>query len=42
MIKLPNYQYSVVIEVILSDGAFIITDRGINRSLRFKQSLEKS
>lgn len=42
MIKLPLLQFSVVIGIILSDGYFVTTDRAINRSFRFKQSLDKS
>ena len=42
MIKLPNYQYSVIIGIVLSDGGLALSPRGINRSLRFKQSLNKS
>ena len=42
MIKLPNYQYGVILGVLLSDGTFTITTRSINVSLRFKQSLSKS
>ena len=39
MIKLPEFQYSVVIRLILSDGWFSISNRGINRNLFLKQSL---
>lgn len=39
--KFPSYQFSVIIGVILSDGAFTTTHRSINKSLRFMQSLEK-
>lgn len=42
MIKFPNYQFSVIIGVILSDGAFTSTKRSTNKSLRFMQSLKKS
>ena len=42
MIKLPNYQYSVIIGIVLSDGGLALSPRGINRFLRFKQSLDKS
>lgn len=42
IIKLPNYQYGVIIGVILSDGTFNITNRSLNVSLRLKQSLSKS
>ena len=42
MIKLPNYQFSVIIGVILSDGAFASSIRSVNKNLRFMQSLEKS
>ena len=44
MIKLPPFQFSVAVGIILSDGCCYLaaTSRSINRSLRFSQSLEKS
>jgi hypothetical protein len=42
LIKLSNFHLSVIIGLVLSDGSFATTNRSINKSLRFKQSLEKS
>lgn len=42
MVKFTSFSYSVVIGIILSDGRIGSSVRGINKYLRFKQSLEKS
>lgn len=40
--KLPSYQFSVIIGIILSDGTFTATNRSINKHLRLKQSSDKA
>lgn len=42
MVKFTPFSYSVIIGIILSDGRLAYSARGINKFLRFKQSLEKS
>ena len=42
MIKLPSYQYSVIIGVVLSDAGLATSVRSKNYLFRFKQSLDKS
>ena len=42
MYKLSNYQYSVVVGILLSDGCVIIGKGAVNPRLGFKQSLDKS
>lgn len=42
MVKFPNFQRSVLIGIILSDGYLGSSKRSVNKHLLFKQSLSKS
>lgn len=42
MKKLPNFQLSVLVGLLLSDGGFGFSKRGVNCYFYFKQSLAKS
>ena len=42
MIKLPKFQYSVIIGLILSDASLGYSNRSINAKLTLKQSLAHS
>lgn len=42
MYKLSNYQYSIVVGILLSDGCLIMGKGAVNPRLGFKQSLDKS
>ena len=42
MVKLPNFELSVMIGLLLSDGGFAISKRSENYYFQFKQSFDKS